>query len=90
VDLGILLPERFLFSPCLDWEDTLITLMKTIVNITIVEDESGFTRVRMDAIGEGETALALGLQVIGHLSLLEDQAPDLFRVEMPTISQGFQ
>jgi len=64
--------------------------MKTIVNITIVEDELGFTRVRMDAIGESETALALGLQVIGHLSLLEDQAPDLFRVEMPTISQGFQ
>lgn len=64
--------------------------MKTIVNITIVEDDFGFTKVRMDAIGESETALALGLQVIGHLSLLEDQAPELFQVEMPTISQGFQ
>lgn len=64
--------------------------MKTIVNITIIEDEHGFARIRMDAIGQGETALTLGLQVLGHLSFLEDQAPHLFAVEMPTISQSFQ
>lgn len=64
--------------------------MKTIVNITIIEDELGFTRVRMDAVGQSEDALSLGLQVLGHLATLENDAPELFAVEIPTISQGFQ
>ena len=64
--------------------------MKTIVNITIVEDEFGFTRVRMDSVGEGESALTLGLQVLGHLALLETDNPDFISVAMPTFSQGVQ
>ena len=68
----------------------LITHMKTIVNITIVEDEFGFTRVRMDSVGEGESALTLGLQVLGHLALLETDNPDVISVAMPTFSQSVQ
>lgn len=64
--------------------------MKTVVNITIIEDELGHTKVRMDAVGPSEDALSLGLQVLGHLALLEHDAPDQFGVEMPTLSQGFQ
>lgn len=69
---------------------TLVPTMKTIVNITIIEDELGFTRVRMDAVGQSEDALSLGLQVLGQLALLENDEPSLFAVEIPTLSQGFQ
>lgn len=64
--------------------------MKTIVNITIVEDEFGFTRVRMDSVGPSESALSLGLQVIGHMTLIETHNPELISVEMPTFSHNFQ
>ena len=66
------------------------TAMKTVVNITIIEDELGHTKVRMDAVGPSEDALALGLQVLGQLAALEHEEPDWFAVEMPTLSQGFQ
>ena len=64
--------------------------MKTIINITIVEDELGHTRVRMDAIGPSEVALTLGLQVLGHLALIEGDHPEAISVDMPTLSQTFQ
>jgi len=61
--------------------------MTTVVNITLVQEGDRIT-VRSDAIGEDEQVLALGLQIIGHLSYLESHNPDHLTVDMPTLSMG--
>jgi len=61
--------------------------MTTVVNITLVQEGDRIT-VRSDAIGEDEQVLALGLQIIGHLSYLESHNPEHLTVDMPTLSAG--
>jgi hypothetical protein len=39
-------------------------------------------------VGRDEQVLALGLQILGHLSYLEMQHPEIFTVDMPTLSAG--
>jgi hypothetical protein len=59
--------------------------MTTLVNITLIQEGDQIT-VRSDAIGKDEQVLALGLQILGHLSYLEMQQPEVFKVDMPTLS----
>jgi hypothetical protein len=61
--------------------------MTTVVNITLVQEGDQIT-VRSDAIGEDEQVLAIGLQIVQHLSYLELQHPEHFTVDMPTLSMG--
>jgi len=61
--------------------------MTTLVNITLIQEGDQIT-VRSDAIGNDEQVLALGLQILGHLSYLEMQNPEVFTVDMPTLSAG--
>lgn len=61
--------------------------MTTVVNITLVQEGDQIT-VRSDAIGQDEQVLAIGLQIISHLSYLELQHPEHFTVDMPTLSAG--
>lgn len=61
--------------------------MTTIVNITLIQ-EDGRISIRSDAVGQDEQVLALGLQILGHLSYLEMQNPEVFKVDMPTLSAG--
>lgn len=61
--------------------------MTTIVNITLVQ-EDGRISIRSDAVGQDEQVLSLGLQILGHLSYLEMQNPEVFKVDMPTLSAG--
>lgn len=61
--------------------------MTTIVNITLVQ-EGGKITARSDSLGEDEEVLALGLQIISYLSMLEAHNPGLVEVDMPTLSQG--
>jgi hypothetical protein len=61
--------------------------MTTLVNITLIQEGDQIT-VRSDAIGKDEQVLALGLQILGHLSYLEMQNPEVFTVDMPTLSAG--
>jgi len=44
--------------------------------------------IRSDAVGRDEQVLALGLQILGHLSYLEMTNPKVFKVDMPTLSAG--
>jgi hypothetical protein len=61
--------------------------LTTIVNITLVQ-EDGRISIRSDAVGQDEQVLSLGLQILGHLSYLEMQNPEVFKVDMPTLSAG--
>jgi len=61
--------------------------LTTIVNITLIQ-EDGRISIRSDAVGQDEQVLALGLQILGHLSYLEMQNPEVFKVDMPTLSAG--
>jgi hypothetical protein len=59
--------------------------LTTIVNITLIQEGDRIT-IRSDAVGRDEQVLALGLQILGHLSYLEMQHPEVFKVDMPTLS----
>jgi hypothetical protein len=59
----------------------------TIVNITLIQ-EDGRISIRSDAVGQDEQVLSLGLQILGHLSYLEITNPEVFKVDMPTLSAG--
>lgn len=61
--------------------------MTTVVNITLVQEGDQIT-VRSDALGQDEQVLALGLQIMAYLSMLEHQNPDHMTVDMPTLSMG--
>lgn len=59
--------------------------MTTIVNITLIQEGDTIT-VRSDALGRDEQVLAIGIQIVTYLSMLEFQNPGHFEVEMPTLS----
>jgi hypothetical protein len=61
--------------------------LTTIVNITLIQEE-GRISIRSDAVGQDEQVLSLGLQILGHLSYLEMTNPEVFKVDMPTLSAG--
>ncbi len=61
--------------------------MTTIVNITLVQQGDTIS-VRSDALGRDEQVLAIGLQIMAYLSMLEQQNPDHMTVDMPTLSMG--
>lgn len=61
--------------------------MPTIVNITLVQDGNKIV-VRSDSLGQDEEVLALGLQILSHLSYIEHMDPDFVEVHMPTLSFG--
>jgi hypothetical protein len=61
--------------------------LTTVVNITLVQEGDQIT-IRSDAVGRDEQVLALGLQILGHLSYLEMHNPEVFTVDMPTLSAG--
>ncbi len=61
--------------------------LTTIVNITLVQEGDTIT-VRSDALGRDEQVLAIGLQIVTYLSMLEGQNPGHFHVDMPTLSAG--
>ena len=59
--------------------------MTTIVNITLIQ-EGDTISVRSDALGRDEQVLAIGMQIVTYLSMLEGQNPGHFHVDMPTLS----
>jgi hypothetical protein len=61
----------------------------TIVNITLIQEGEQIT-VRSDALGRDEQVLAIGLQIVAYLSMLEGQNPGHFLVDMPTLSARAQ
>lgn len=61
--------------------------LTTVVNITLVQEGEQIT-VRSDALGQDEQVLALSLQIMAYLSMLEHQNPDHMTVDMPTLSMG--
>jgi hypothetical protein len=61
--------------------------LTTVVNITLVQEGDQIT-IRSDAVGRDEQVLALGLQILGHLSYLEMHNPEIYTVDMPTLSAG--
>ena len=61
--------------------------MTTVVNITLVQEGDQIT-VRSDAMGRDEQVLAIGMQIVTYLSMLECQNPGHFHVDMPTLSMG--
>ena len=61
--------------------------MTTIVNITLIQEGEQIT-VRSDALGRDEQVLAIGLQIVAYLSMLEGQNPGHFHVDTPTLSAG--
>ena len=61
--------------------------LTTIVNITLIQEGDQIS-IRSDAVGQDEQVLSLGLQILGHLSYLEMQNPEIFKVDMPTLSAG--
>ena len=61
--------------------------MTTIVNITLVQEGDQIS-VRSDALGRDEQVLAIGMQIVTYLSMLEGQNPGHFHVDMPTLSAG--
>lgn len=63
--------------------------MTTLVNITLVQEGDTIT-VRSDALGRDEQVLAIGLQILSYLSMLELQNPGVVEVEMPTLSARAQ
>ena len=63
--------------------------MTTLVHITLVQ-QGDKIRVRSDALGQDEQVLAIGLQILSYLSMLELQNPGMVEVEMPTLSARAQ
>ena len=63
--------------------------MTTLVNITLIQ-EGDTIKVRSDALGQDEQVLAIGLQILSYLSMLEIQNPGMVEVEMPTLSARVQ
>ena len=61
--------------------------LTTVVNITLIQEGERIT-IRSDSVGRDEQVLSLGLQILGHLSYLEMQNPEIFTVDMPTLSAG--
>jgi hypothetical protein len=61
--------------------------MTTLVNITLIQKGDQIT-IRSDAIGKDEQVLTLGLQILGHLSYLEMHNPEIYTVDIPTLSMG--
>lgn len=61
--------------------------LTTVVTITLVQEGDQIT-IRSDAVGRDEQVLSLGLQILGHLSYLEMHNPEIFTVDMPTLSAG--
>ena len=61
--------------------------LTTVVNITLIQEGERIT-IRSDSVGRDEQVLSLGLQILGHLSYLELQNPEIFTVDMPTLSAG--
>lgn len=59
--------------------------MTTVVNITLIQ-EGDHISVRSDSLGRDEQVLAIGLQIVTYLSMLEGQNPGHFKVDMPTLS----
>lgn len=59
--------------------------LTTIVNITLIQ-EGDTISVRSDSLGRDEQVLAIGLQIVSYLSMLEGQNPGHFKVDMPTLS----
>ena len=59
--------------------------LTTIVNITLIQ-EGDTISVRSDALGRDEQVLAIGMQIVAYLSMLEGQNPGHFLVDMPTLS----
>lgn len=59
--------------------------LTTIVNITLVQ-EGDTISVRSDALGQDEQVLAIGMQIVAYLSMLEGQNPGHFLVDMPTLA----
>ena len=63
--------------------------MTTLVNITLIQEDDTI-KVRSDALGQDEQVLAIGLQILSYLSMLELQNPGMVEVEMPTLSARAQ
>lgn len=63
--------------------------MTTLVNITLIQEDDTI-KVRSDALGHDEQVLAIGLQILSYLSMLEIQNPGHFEVDMPTLSARVQ
>ena len=63
--------------------------MTTLVHITLIQ-EGDTIKVRSDALGQDEQVLAIGLQILSYLSMLELQNPGMVEVEMPTLSARAQ
>ena len=61
----------------------------TLVHITLIQEGDTIT-VRSDALGQDEQVLAIGLQILSYLSMLELQNPGMVNVEMPTLSARAQ
>lgn len=61
--------------------------MTTLVNLTLIQEGQKIT-VRSDSLGEDEEVLALGLQILSYLAMLESNNPDHLKVETPTLSAG--
>ena len=59
--------------------------MTTIVNITLIQEGDQIS-VRSDALGQDEQVLTIGLQILGHLSMLELHNPGRIEVNMPTLA----
>ena len=59
--------------------------LTTIVNITLIQEGDQIS-VRSDALGRDEQVLAIGMQIVAYLSMLEGQNPGHFLVDMPTLS----
>ena len=59
--------------------------MTTIVNITLIQEGDQIS-VRSDAMGRDEQVLAIGMQIVTYLSMLEGHNPDHVHVDMPTLS----
>lgn len=63
--------------------------MTTLVNITLVQEGDKIS-VRSDSMGQDEQVLAIGLQILSYLSMLEFQNPEVMTVDMPTLSARVQ
>ena len=61
--------------------------MTTVVNITLIQEGDQIS-VRSDAMGQDEQVLAIGMQIVTYLSMLEGQNPGHMHVDMPTLSMG--
>ena len=54
---------------------------KTMFAIYLMEDETGFVRVRADHYGPGEASYFLGMEMLGYLKHTERENPSHMKVE---------